>query len=121
MSYENKPKANWTLMKTFDNNFSVSISDKGCIKFSHETNILAMIPLKNVKDLGEVIVKLTHEDYTEFEARVAVTKEQVKIQKQVATSVLRAQQLARSALDTLVASGMSPEQAQNLINGIKVG
>lgn len=121
MSYENKPKANWTLMRTFDNNFSVSISDKGCIKFSHESNILAMIPLKNVKDLGEVIAKLTHEDYTEFQARVAVTKEQVKIQKQVATSVLRAQQLARAALDQLIASGMSPEQAQALLNGTKVG
>lgn len=120
MSYDNKPKANWTLMKTFDNNFSVSISDKGCIKFSHESNILAMIPLKNVKDLGEVIAKLTHEDYTEFQSRVAVTKEQAKIQKQVATSVLKAQQLARAALDQLIASGMSEEQAKALLNGTKV-
>jgi hypothetical protein len=121
MSFQNESKANWIKSFQLDSNLTVSISDKGSIMLRYTDNnrfiacfqATVMETLVNAAgDLGNILTSPEYKAVIESKERAKVAK---YAEKQVAQHILKAQKLAQAALDALKASGMSEEQAKQVL------
>ena len=116
MSFDKKP-ANWKTVKQ-DGTCEVQISEGGAFRIIDENKRqLFCLPIRNLGTVMALLSGITHEELVSYENEVAKTKEAVKITKQLTASVAKAQKLAQAAKEQLVASGMTPEQAESFLQG----
>jgi hypothetical protein len=121
MYNNNESKANWIKSFQLDNNITVSISDKGSVmlRYTDNNRFLACFQANTVEtivnvagDLGNILASDEYKAVIESKERAKVAK---FAERQVAQHILKAQKLAQAALDALKASGMSEEQAKQVL------
>lgn len=125
MSQATKPqyesKANWVSTQVLDNNLTMSVSDKGSVMLRQTDNnkfiacFQAGVVEQIVNASGDIGNLLVSEEYKAILENKAKTKAARYQERQVATHILKAQQMAQAALDALKASGMSEQDAKALL------
>ena len=125
MSFQPKQesKANWIKTQVLENNVTMSVSDKGSVMFRQTDSnkfiacFQAAVCETIVNVSGDLANLLVSEEYKTLLENKAKNKEREYLQRQVATHILKAQQMAQAAIDALKASGMSEEQAKAILQG----
>ena len=118
---QQKSTANWVKTQVLDNNVTVSISDKGSIMFRQTDNnrFLFCFQQRDAETIvnlsGDLANILVSDEYKAIVENKAKNKEAAYLQKKVATHILKAQQMAQAAIDALKASGMTEEQAKQVL------
>jgi len=116
-------KANWIKTQVLENNVTMFVSDKGSVMFRQTDNnkfiacFQANLCETIVNVSGDLANLLVSEEYKQLLENKAKNKEKAYLQKQVATHILKAQQMAQAAIDALKASGLSEEQAKAILQG----
>lgn len=113
--------ANWTEVASDDSQgISISRSDKGAFKIEqgrHKVFVKASDIEVMANASGLLMQYLTSDSYKEAIRQHELSKEQVKVQKQMAAIVNRQQKFVQAAIDQLTASGLDVETAKQLIVG----
>lgn len=124
MSFQpTESKANWIKTQVLENNVTMSVSDKGSVMFRQtDSNKFIACFQANVCETivnvsGDLANLLVSEEYKQLLEDKAKNKQKAYLQKQVATHILKAQQMAQAAIDALKASGLSEEQAKAILQG----
>lgn len=123
MAYQQQDKtpANWVITKVLDNNVTLKVSDKGAImlRSTHDDKFIACFLGSQAEQIvnasGDMANMLVSEEYKALIEAKAKNKEKAYLEKQVATHILKAQKMAQAAIDALVATGLSKEQAQAIL------
>jgi hypothetical protein len=111
-----KASAVWTKVATIGT-VNVSLSDGGSIKFQTEGQGRAffMSPVSQLSSIVQVLQALTPEQLHELEQQGLANKDRKQVTKKVLSTVERASQYQQAAIDQLVATGMSVEQAKQVL------
>ena len=119
--FQNETKANWVFSQVLGNNVTVSVSDKGSVMLRQtDTNkFIACFQASVVEtivnasgDIGNILTSPQYQDIMQSKERAKAAK---YAEKQISQHILKAQKLAQAALDQLKASGLTEEQAKQVL------